>query len=257
MTLSEQIPGALASFSPVSLEEMGNVRLMDRTDTKYILSSVRIPHLLSNLNGDYRILEIDGKRAFSYHTTYLDTPDYLFFNQHVTGKLARHKVRFRKYETNGITFLEVKKKTNRNRTVKWRIADELAPDGTFSKAAGEFIGKHVPYKPLELKTVLISTFTRMTFTGTGIPERVTIDWDISYSESEGNVAGLPSIAVVEVKKESFFERSRITDILKASAVYPAGFSKYCMGNALLNEQLRTNSLKPTILMINKIQNEHH
>ncbi len=257
MILSKQIPETLASFSKISLEEMDSVKLMDRTDTKYVFSSFRLPQLLTNLNGDYRILEIGGERAFSYHTTYLDTPGYLFFNQHVTGKLARHKIRFRKYETSGITFLEVKKKTNRNRTVKWRIADDLPPDGTYSTAACEFIEKHIPYRPLDLKSVLISTFTRMTFTGTGISERVTIDWDISYSGREGKVAGLPSIAVVEVKKESFSERSRITEILKASAIYPAGFSKYCIGNALLNEQLRTNSLKPTILMINKIQNEHH
>jgi len=257
MILSKQIPETLASFSKISLEEMDSVKLMDRTDTKYVFSSFRLPQLLTNLNGDYRILEIGGKRAFSYHTTYLDTPGYLFFNQHVTGKLARHKIRFRKYETSGITFLEVKKKTNRNRTVKWRIPDDLASDGTYSDAAFEFIEKHVPYRPLDLNIVLINTFTRMTFTGTGIRERVTIDWDISYSGREGNIAGLPSIAVVEVKKESFCERSRITDILKASAIYPAGFSKYCIGNALLNEQLRTNSLKPTLLMINKIKNEHH
>ncbi|MFH0841869.1 MAG: polyphosphate polymerase domain-containing protein [Bacteroidota bacterium] len=257
MILSEQITGVLASFSKISLEEMDSVKLMDRTDTKYVFSSVLLPHLLADLNGSYRILEIDGVRAFSYHTTYLDTPGYLFFNQHVTGKLARHKVRFRKYETSGISFLEVKKKTNRNRTIKWRIPDDLAPDGTYSAAAAEFIGKHVPYRPLDLKTVLISTFTRITFTGTGVRERVTIDSDISYSGTEGKAAGLPSIAVLEVKKESFCERSRITDILKASAIYPAGFSKYCIGNALLNEQLRTNSLKPALLMIKKIKNEHH
>ena len=98
-----EIKEVLDSLVPIGLEEMDSVRLMDRVDTKYVMSVQRIPDLLRSMNGGYMALEINKNRFFSYLTTYLDTDDYLFFNQHVTGKLERNKVRYRKYETNGIT----------------------------------------------------------------------------------------------------------------------------------------------------------
>jgi hypothetical protein len=247
----------LSSFSQISLEEMDNARLMNRTDTKYVMSVSRIPSILTRMNGDYKVLEINGARVFSYFTTYMDTADYLFFNQHITGKLSRNKVRFRKYETTGTTFLEVKKKTNKNRTLKWRIENNIAPDGTFDAAAFEFIFKHVPDRSLVLKPVLINSFKRITMVGSVINERITLDYDISFSDPDGRKAGLPSVAVVEVKKDRFTDRSRITEILKTSCVYPTGFSKYCIGNAVLNDLLRKNILKPKIIMINKIEDEYY
>lgn len=247
----------LSSFSQISLEEMDNVRLMNRTDTKYVMSVNRVPNILTRMNGDYRILEINDVRVFSYSTTYLDTSDYLFFNQHVTGKLSRNKVRYRKYETTGSTYLEVKKKTNKNRTVKKRIENNLAPDGTYDAVASEFIFKHVPERPLVLKPVLINTFKRITIVGPEVNERITLDYDISFSDPDGRKAGLPSLAVIEVKKDRFSDRSHITEVLKESSVFPTGFSKYCIGNAFLNDLLRKNILKPKLLMINKIEDEYN
>ncbi len=257
MTQPEPILEVLSSFSKIDLAEMDNVRLMNRTDTKYVMPVSMIPDVLTRMNGDYKVLEINGSRVFSYYTTYLDTGDYLFFNQHITGKLSRNKVRYRKYETTGTTFLEVKKKTNKNRTVKWRIENNLASDGTCDSAACEFINKHVPQRPLVLKPVLISIFQRITMVGAEVNERITLDYDISYSDPVGRKAGLPSIAVVEVKKDRFSDRSRITEIFKEQYVYPTGFSKYCIGNAVLNDLLRKNILKPKLLMINKIENEYN
>jgi len=252
-----QISEALTSFTQISLDEMNNVRLMNRTDTKYVMSPDRIPGLLVKMNGNYRILEISGKRAFLYHTTYLDTPDYLFFNQHITGKLSRNKVRFRKYETTGNTFIEVKMKTNKNRTVKWRMESSLAADGTYDHDTNEFIEKHIRHRPLILKPVLVSLFTRVTFVGVQTSERITLDYNISYSGPDGKKGSLPAVAVLEVKKNRFCDRSVITGILKESSFYPSGFSKYCIGHAVLNEHLRTNMLKPKLLMINKIKNEYN
>ncbi|OFY67960.1 MAG: hypothetical protein A2V64_11655 [Bacteroidetes bacterium RBG_13_43_22] len=256
MTQLTPISEALTSFSHISLDEMDNVRLMNRTDTKYVVSVNRLPGLLAKMNGDYRILEINGNRVFSYLTTYLDTGDYLFFNHHITGKLSRNKVRFRRYEATGITFLEVKKRTNKNRTVKWRIENNLPSDGIFDAAACEFINRHVPQRPLVLQPVLTNTFRRITFVGAEVKERITLDYNISFTNPEGRNAALQKIAVVEVKKDMFTDRSFITAILKESAVYPTGFSKYCIGSAVLNEHLRKNILKPKLLMINKLEYEY-
>ena len=61
------------------------------------------------LSVSYKVLEIDMIRSFPYHTTYLDTPDFLFYTQQLRGKLNRHKIRYRRYESTGISFLEIKK----------------------------------------------------------------------------------------------------------------------------------------------------
>ena len=120
-----EIQNILNSFGPISLEEMDSIRLMNRMDTKYVFSAGLLPLILDTLTASYKILEIEQKRDLLYHSRYLDTEEMLFYLQHVTGKLARHKIRFRKYESTGTTFLEIKRKTNKNRTVKWRIRDTI------------------------------------------------------------------------------------------------------------------------------------
>ena len=74
-----EIKYLLDSLNPIGLDEMDRVKLMDRIDTKYLLSAGRLPDLLTMINGHYRVLEINDNRIFSYMTRYLDTVEYLFF----------------------------------------------------------------------------------------------------------------------------------------------------------------------------------
>jgi hypothetical protein len=191
----EDINEGLGTFNPIGLGEMDNVRLMDRIDTKYILSVSRIPDLLKKMDGDYKILEINKLRSFPYLTTYFDTDDYMFFNQHVIGKPERNKVRFRKYENSGSTYLEVKRKTRKNRTIKWRIESDMTPDRIIDKRGYDFITNYIPLKTDVLKPVLITCFKRTTFAGSEFNERLTIDYNLSFSDTEGNRADLPYIAI--------------------------------------------------------------
>ena len=46
------IKEVLDSFVPIGLGEMDRVRLMDRKDTKYVLSAGRIPDLLTKKDDD-------------------------------------------------------------------------------------------------------------------------------------------------------------------------------------------------------------
>ena len=118
---SGEIIKALSSLNPIGLEEIGCLKLMSRFDTKYLFSVRKLSDLIDHLEGKYKVLEIGNLRVFPYHTTYMDTPDYLFYNQHVRGELGRHKIRYRIYESTGDSFLEVKKKTNKRRTIKYRL----------------------------------------------------------------------------------------------------------------------------------------
>jgi hypothetical protein len=254
MVISE-IEEGLNSFLPIDLDEMENVRLMNRTDTKYVLSLRRVPDLFKRLYDCYKILDINDIRSFSYSTTYLDSDDYLFYNQHINGKLERNKVRYRKYEVTGATFLEVKRRTNKNRTIKFRIENNLNPDSTCDDVALKFLKEYITQSPLFIKPVLINRFKRVTLVGIKLNERVTIDYDLSFSKPDGIQSILPFIAIIELKNEGNPNGSYMAKILKDSFIHQTGFSKYCIGTSILYNFPKYNIIKKKHLLIKKLENE--
>jgi hypothetical protein len=250
-----EINNILSSFNPVTLQEMAEVMLMDRVETKYVFSSKRLPALLDLLSLRYRIMEINTVRSFPYSTTYLDTADLLFYMQQVTGKLNRHKIRYRRYEATGSSFLEIKKKTNKNRTIKWRIENSLTND-TPDIRASIFIKEYLPDLCSELKPVLINGFTRLTLVGTECPERITLDYDLTFNSPDGNICNLPFLAVAEIKRDHHCGFSPFGIIMKDFGIQPNRFSKYCIGSAITSQMPRKNTLKQNLLLINKIENEY-
>ncbi|TFG44038.1 MAG: polyphosphate polymerase domain-containing protein [Bacteroidia bacterium] len=254
--MAPEILNILYSFNSVRLEEMDRVKLMDRYDTKYLLPANRIPDLLKLMLGRYRVLEINNERISSYTTVYLDTPDFTCFNQHVTERTGRLKVRFRTYNTTGNSFLEIKKKTKKGRTVKWRIENSPS-ENSFNATATEFIKTRVPNDPESLKPVLENNFKRITFTGFDTSERITLDLDISYASPDGKSAELPLVAILELKCRGLAARSPFSKLIKQFSIYPTGFSKYCIGCAMLHDLPLKNILKPKILLLNRIENEYN
>jgi hypothetical protein len=172
----------------------------------------------------------------------------------VTGRNERSKVRFRKYHSTGITFLEIKRRTKKHRTVKSRIEDSLNGNGLDIRAI-DFINRHIHLESTILRPVITNTFRRMTFVGKTAPERITLDMDLSFTGPEGQRAEMPWIAIAELKREGVAVRSPFWSILKDLSVHPSGFSKYCVGNSLIYDLPRQNILKPMLLLINKIENE--
>jgi hypothetical protein len=254
MNLSD-INIALSLFVPIGLDEMDEVKLMNRLETKYVFSASRLTDLLTRLSGIYKVLEIDNLRKFSYLTTYLDTPDLLFYTQQVRGKLDRHKIRYRLYESTGISFLEIKKKTNKNRTIKWRI--ESSPDKfPDDKTIYTFIREYSPYSCSDLQPVLINGFTRITLVGKKFKERITFDYNLSFAGPDGKTTHLPFLAIAELKREKNIYISPFGIVMKQLGIKPNRFSKYCVGSALIKEMPRRNTLKPNLLQIKKIENEY-
>jgi hypothetical protein len=257
MMVASEIKTILNSFSPIGLDGMDNVRLMDRIDTKYVLSVKRIPELLLSIDERYRALEINDIKVFSYSTTYLDSSDFMFYNEHITGRPERYKVRYRKYEATGASYLEVKKKTRKNRTIKWRIESNMTSDNRYDIDAAEFINEYIPQKQIVLNPVIRNNFKRITLVGSEIAERITIDWDLSFSGKDGRHIDFPYLAIIELKRQGFSDRSPVADILKSYLVRPTGFSKYCFGNGILNDVSRKNLIKPKVLLLNRIENEYN
>ena len=63
----------LASFAPITLAEMSSVKLMNRTDTKFVTTLPMLRKLLAMAQSDYYVQDIDGERNMLYDTTYFDT----------------------------------------------------------------------------------------------------------------------------------------------------------------------------------------
>lgn len=244
----------LGKFDTIGLEEMDGVRLMNRTDTKYVFSIHILHDLLKKNIGSYHLLSIDNHSDFLYNTRYFETPGFEFYYQQMYGKLPRFKVRYRVYESTGISFLEVKYKTNKNKTVKYRIRNAETED-YFDSQAIRFLKDLIPMDPSCIKPVLTTKFVRLTLVGLKTLERITIDYNLSFENEEGNFIDLPFLAIAELKRRGYNNQSPFSQAIKELKIRETGFSKYCIGNRLLYDLPKNNLLKPKLLLINKIEKE--
>ncbi len=247
---AETLQYLLGHFAPISLGEMEAVALQNRTDTKYLLSTTQLKAALVMLSNEYRIMTIDAVRCHPYQTLYFDTPDFAFYMQHHASKGNRIKVRSRRYLVTDQAFLEVKQKTNKARTIKRRIATE-AMALTYTPAVAAFAsdGLSQPLPPLIPR--LSNRFTRITLVSTCRPERLTIDLDLAFG-ADGRKIILPGIAVAEVKQAGLDRNSGFVQQLHAAGIGPTGFSKYCIGVALLYPQIKHNRFKPRLRLVQKL-----
>lgn len=249
------IQETLKKFEPISLEEMDNVKLLNRADTKYLLNSDKLLPVLEQLSHYYRILEIAGKRTNDYKSLYFDTGDSRFYYDHHRGKMNRTKIRYRQYLDSGLCYLEVKLKTNKGKTEKERIKrkDQLEQMGetAFSDRSKKFIEEitQIPVSALEHK--LTNYFTRLTLVHKHRKERLTIDLNLRFDNAGTNVS-IPNLVIAELKQEKFSSQSDFAIVMKKEKIYPGGFSKYCIGLLLLNPELKKNSFKSKLLKLNKL-----
>ncbi len=238
-------------FEGITLSQMDSVKLMNRTDRKYWFNIAQLEQLLEAIKDDYYILEVEGSRNMPYSTTYYDTPkDQMYLNHH-RGKLNRYKIRRRSYELSGVSFLEVKFKSNKGRTIKERIkAPYDAP--CFSGAETKFITEHTPYLSSELNASLLSGFHRLMLVSRTMDERCTIDHALVFS-SEGVEVQLSDLVVVEVKTEGR-AKSAIVGAMKRQRIKSSGFSKYCIGRSVTSQSLKNNAFKLKHRLIEKTIN---
>ena len=90
-------------------------------DRKYLVPLERAQELVGGLTFEARVLDIDGRRRFSYASTYFDTPGLEAFMLTARKRRRRFKVRTRTYLDSGLCFLEVKTRGARGTTVKRRM----------------------------------------------------------------------------------------------------------------------------------------
>ncbi len=247
------IENLLERFGPISLPDMDRVSLMDRVDTKFVFHIDDLPGILLEALPHYQVLEISQKRLFNYHSLYYDTPEFRMYHDHHRGKRNRHKVRYRKYVETNQVFLEVKFKSNTNRTNKKRIPRtevEMQP----SEESWKFIRKRLKWADHRLEPKLWTLFRRFTLVHLDHPERITIDIGLEL-KNDRQAFSSPFMVIAEVKREAGSQRSDFMSLLLERGIKPSGMSKYCLGCVLLYPGVKTNLYKRKLLILSKLSKD--
>jgi hypothetical protein len=248
-----EINEILSRFRPISLDEMDSVKLMDRVDTKFMLSSRGFGVLLNELRKSYKCLEVEGFRASRYETVYLDTEKLDFYIKHHNGKRNRYKIRYRKYVESDLTFLEIKFKNNKKRTVKNRM---IVPgiESSLSEDSAHFINE-ISGIDYEVLNVLRNDFSRITLVNEELQERLTLDMSLKFS-AFGGVAEMGDVIICELKQEKAKRNSPFLSAVKNHVHRPMRISKYCMGIAMLKEGVKKNNFKENLLILEKFNDDN-
>ena len=244
------------SYAPISLAEMADVALLNRTDTKFVMRTDTLLSALRHLNNDYRMLMVNGVRLHQYQTLYFDTADFDLYHRHHAGAADRYKVRSRAYLESALAFFEVKHKTNKKRTIKDRLQTEDLQTKV-NRETAVFLHHHYPHEAAELLPILWNNFTRVTLVSTHRPERLTLDFNLSFQNGSQQFA-LPGITIAEVKREGFTMNSDFIRQMRTEGVRQTPFSKYCQGVNYLFPHLKHNNFKPRQLLVQKLmQGDSH
>lgn len=166
----------------LDLDRIAAVRLMNRVDTKYLVDERRCMELLELAADQYYVQIIDDCRACRYATLYYDTPQWDMYHLHHNRRLTRQKIRTRTYVETGVTYLEVKNKSNKGRTHKRRMALDrsLFAAAATDTAAADFLRREARYAPETLSPSLATRFVRVTLVNHAMTERLTIDFDLHF-----------------------------------------------------------------------------
>ena len=246
--------GLIEGFTPLSLQEMDSVRLMNRIDSKFLTDESTIAGILLDAQAlGYRALQTEDGKISSYDTLYFDTPGLKMFLDHHNRRLVRQKVRTRVYLGSGQTFLEIKRKNNHGRTKKKRIGipgDEFRDFKADAVACG-FLAAKSEYTADGIAPSLETVFRRITLVNPAMTERVTIDSGLAFKNLRtGRETSLGSGVVIEIKQDGR-TISPMKGILLDHRVKPVRVSKYCIGVTLTDPDVKANRFKPKVRMIEK------
>lgn len=249
----KHIQELLGALPPITLEEMSSVRLMNRTDTKFVTTIPQLIKLLALVRDDYRVQEACGHRLSPYATTYWDVAhDHTMFRTHVLGRKPRTKVRVRTYVDSHTSFLEVKHKDNHGKTDKKRVSAPSADCIMTDAGDREFVAQTAGYAPESLCPTLSNRFDRITLVNNAETERITIDINLCFRNCETQrEAELDNLVIIELKRDGR-QPSNILPLLRQLRIKPSGFSKYCIGSAITNGALPQNRFKPRLRRLSKL-----
>jgi len=240
----------LDQMEPTTLAQLDAVSLLNRLDTKFLLTVSQLRQVLPALAQDYRVLDIKGRRIHQYRTLYFDTPEYDLYRLHHAGRPVRHKVRSRSYVDSGLSYFEIKSKTSKRRTLKHRLATsafltDVTPEAT------AFVTRHLSAGGPLRRPALRNDFLRVTLVGKRHPERLTLDLNIQF-DCQGRTAILPGIAIAELKQGDLDLGSPFLRAMRDSGVPSTSISKYCVGIGLLVADVEHDAFDENLRTIERL-----
>ena len=246
--------GVWARMGTIRLDEMDGIKLMNRIDSKYLTNESVLEKVLEMAaDRGYRALEVDGGTICPYNSMYYDTDTLKMFTDHHNRRLVRQKVRTRVYVSSGATFLEIKRKNNRGRTKKKRIA---IPGSDFMDFRGNaeadaFLAGKSSYTADMIKPRMETIFRRITLVNRAGTERITIDTSLAFvNHDTGLKADLGPAVIIELKQDGRAD-SEMKGILLDCRVKPVRVSKYCIGTTITNPGAKSNRFHQKVRMIEK------
>lgn len=224
---------------PIDLAELvERAALLTRVDRKYVVPVRSAAELVGSLPATTRVLDIDGRREFGYRSVYLDTPEHESYLVSGRSRRRRWKVRTRSYLDTGSTWLEVKTRVARGRTLKQRIAHPDAEEtGGLTWSGATFVSGILSAEvAAAVRPALVTAYRRSTLYLPASDSRVTVDTELGWTALR-NAADLdrPALAIVETKTGS--TPSEADRLLWAHGHRPVRISKYGVGMAALDPAL--------------------
>lgn len=253
---SGDLPAALdlerasAGLAAIGLEELvARGALQTRTDRKYFVPAAVFEQVAAELAADHRVLDIDGKRLFSYLTVYFDTPELLTYRAHLQRRRKRYKIRTRTYVDSGECMLELKLAGRRDGVVKLRRPHPVADRARLSAEDHGYLAhllgeEYAVALPGRLEVALTTSYRRATYVSRTEPTRLTCDVGLLCLGVDRGLSARNDHVLVETKSPG--PSSRADRVLRRHGVRPATISKYCLGVAALHPELASNPWHPTL-----------
>ncbi len=242
----------ISSLPSITLEDLTAVDFDSRVDTKFVFHCDKINAFLEKVKDDLVVLEVNDKRLFEYENLYFDTKEFSFFQHHHAGIANRSKVRARKYDAEGPYYFEVKNKTNKGKTIKYRIPlpqfEEFETPET-AYLVNEYTGLN--FREMPNKTRI--HYKRITLSNKALTEKLTLDFEMTSSNDSASFE-FKNLVIAEVKQIHYSSKSPYIRTLKELKIYKTSFSKYCASVSLLNTTLKQNRFKGIRTNVKKIAN---
>ncbi|MFK7780075.1 MAG: polyphosphate polymerase domain-containing protein [Candidatus Gracilibacteria bacterium] len=250
----------LQDFGTISLTELNaTASYLKRMDKKFLLNYKQFSKVLDELMEDFYVLEINGKKIFSYDNIYMDTPDYLFYNQHQDKKKSRTKVRTRYYIDSNLAFFEYKQKI-KGITSKYRYEFPSEEHGFMTRGKTRFFegvwqSMYENTKTPKISPSIKTKYRRITLVSKDGSERLTIDFDVRANDLRDNKStevNLKNLIIVESK--SLNKDCLSVRIMKKHNIKKAkSCSKYSLGVVYSGLAKKYDTFTATMKQIKEIR----
>lgn len=216
-----------------------------RVDRKYIVPLAAAQEFVSGLPEEYRVLELDGRRWTSYHSTYFDTDDLTTCRAHVQRRRRRWKFRSRLYVEDALCRLEVKVQDGTGLTRKYFHEIDAHGHGQVDSEGLAFLSRQLEEFGFTdvgaVAPVVDVAYQRATLAVPEAGQRVTVDHGVRC-ERNGHVVELDAGHVI-VETKGGMVPGTADALLRDLGQRPRSFSKYVASVSLTEPLIADNDIR--------------